>query len=428
MRWLVVSPYLPHPAIGHGGGTAVLQLCRALARRHETALLCYQREAEGGLQAHLEGHGVRVHTVPLRSEQARGLARLPLIADRLACTLRSQWRQRPLMVEKYDRAAMHQRLHELVREFRPHVIQVEYSFMASMARSARIHVDEPGALWHNDADPAEGVRPHVLLNTHEIGTLPRLRKLARAHTPWARWRRGRELAMWAAHDLRLVDAADTVLCVTEQDRLLLRSLSGSNAPRTVALGTDVDQVPTCRAETSVPTLLFVGSFAHPPNLEGALWLCDEIMPRVWEHHPDVELEIVGRDAPEAIANRAAASRSRIRVHGFVEDLDALYARSTLFVAPLQSGGGIKIKVLEAMGHGAAVVTTPIGAEGIDEDAEACAIATTAADFAGAIVRLLEDEAQQHALATRARRRIEDRFSWASIVRELTQIVEESPRI
>lgn len=428
MRWLVVSPYLPHPAIGHGGGTAVLQLCRALARRHETTLLCYRREDETGLEAHLEGHGVRVHTVDLRSDRASGFARIPLVIDRLACTLRSRLRHRPLMVEKYDRAAMHQRLHQLVREIRPHAIQVEYSFMSSMARSARIHVDGAASLWQNDADPAEGVRPHVLLNTHEIGTLPRLRRLAHARTPWARARIGRELAMWAAHDQELVDAADTVLCVTEQDRLLLRALSGSDAPRTLPLGTDVEGVSTRRGEAAIPTLLFVGSFAHPPNLDGVLWLCDRILPVVWARRPDVVLEIVGRDAPAEVRDRAARSQGRIRALGFVDDLTEVYAHSTLFVAPLRSGGGIKIKVLEAMGRGAAVVTTPIGAEGIDDHGTACEVAATAEEFAASILRLLGDPERQRALGARARQHIEDRFSWDRIVRELSQIVEESPRI
>lgn len=427
MRWLVVSPYLPHPRIGHGGGTAVLQLCRALARVHDTTLLCFRRENEDTLEDHLVGHGVRVETVPLRSEQATGVERTALLFDRTLCATRAMLRGRPMMAEKYDRAAMKRRLEELVDEIRPHAVQVEYSFLASAARHLRFRVDGPRPLWHNDAGPAEGERPHVLLNTHEIGTLPRLRRLARAATPWSRWRLGRELAIWAAHDRQMVDAADTVLCVTEQDRLLLRALSGSDAPVTVALGTDLEGVPTQRAQSPEPSLLFVGSFAHPPNVEGALWFCDAVLPRIWARRPDLVLEVVGRDAPDALHRRAVASNGRIRLLGFVDDLDEVFARTTLFVAPLLGGGGIKIKVLEAMARGAVVITTPVGAEGIDEHGEACALAGTEEEFAATVLHLLDAPDEQSALATRARSWIEQRFSWDAIVRELTRIVERGAR-
>ena len=429
MRWLVVSPYLPHPGIGHGGGTAVLQLCRALAARHETTLLCFRREDEAGLEADLIEHGVRVETVGLRSDRARGLPRVGLIADRAACALRAATKARPLMAEKYDRSAMHARLEALIAEIRPDAVQVEYSFMSTYARTARFGVDGVRTLWHKGPDPAEGDRPHVLLNTHEIGTLPRIRRLRRAGGRWSSWRASRELAIWAVHDHALVDAADTVLCVTEQDRRLLRSLSGTGDPVTVALGAEVAEVPLTHRPTPDPTpsLLFVGGFAHPPNVEGALWLCDEVMPRVWARSSGIRVEIVGRAAPDALRRRAEGSGGRIRISGFVDDLGEVFERNDVFVAPLVSGGGIKIKVLEAMGRGAAVVTTSIGAEGIDESGRACALADSAEDFAERILQLVDEPAERQRLGAAAHAWIRERFGWDAIVRDLTAIVEGSRR-
>ena len=94
MRWLVVSPYLPHPKIGHGGGICVYQLCRALAVEHEVTLLCLRRHGEAGLETHLQRHGVRVETVDFLSEHDVGLRRVRLGLDRLRCRWSSARRAR----------------------------------------------------------------------------------------------------------------------------------------------------------------------------------------------------------------------------------------------------------------------------------------------------------------------------------------------
>ena len=133
MRWLVVSPYLPHPRMGHGGGTAVRQLCEELARHHDTTLLCFQRETESGLDAWLRTRGVDVHTIPWRSDQARGLARIGLIADRARVLLAQQRHDRPFMVEKYDRPELRRAIDRILDSSRFDTVQVEYSFLAPAA-------------------------------------------------------------------------------------------------------------------------------------------------------------------------------------------------------------------------------------------------------------------------------------------------------
>ena len=407
MRWLVVSPYLPHPRIGHGGGTAVLQLCRALALEHETRLLCFRREREAGLEADLVADGVTVDTVGFRSDQAQGTERLGLIADRTRHWLRARGDDLPLMVAKYDRVDMHRRLRETIQRWRPDVVQVEYGFMAGYAATAR----------------ATG-GPHVLLNTHELASLVRLRRTARAPGTGPRRAEAAELRRWAAHERAYVAHADTILCVTEQDRVVLEAMTGATNLVTVPLGTDVANLAPTEPERSPgpPRLLFVGSFGHPPNVEAVRVLCDTVLPAVRAREPDAVLEIVGADPPAWLRERGTDG---LVVHGFVDDLDAVYARAAVVVAPLVSGGGIKIKILEAMGRGAAVVTTPIGAEGIDENGDALVVVRSIDDFAPHVLGLLEDPARRGELGRRARTWIEERFAWPAIVGRLTGLVQSS---
>jgi glycosyltransferase involved in cell wall biosynthesis len=410
MRWLVISPYLPHPRIGHGGGTAVLQLCEELARHHDTTLLCFQRETESGLDEWLRTRGVDVHTIPWRSDQARGLARIGLIADRARVLLAQQLHDRPFMVEKYDRADLRRAIDRILDSDRFDTVQAEYSFLAPAASWALQHP----------------TRPAVLLNTHEIASLPRERELALARDPARRANARRALRRWIAHEKTMPESADRVLCVTAQDQERLAGiLAHEDRLETVPLGYDIADAANAHVEAAEPgRLLFVGSFDHPPNAASARIFVDEILPLVHAVRPDLEVDIVGRGPADRI--RAAAERSggRIIVHGFVEDLDPLWRRSSIFVAPLFSGGGIKIKVLEAMSRGACVVSTPIGVEGIDDAGTSTLVAATPEELATGILELVGDPARRRSLGIAARQRIIDHFSWPSIVDRLTAIAGE----
>lgn len=410
MRWLVISPYLPHPEIGHGGGTAVMQVCEELARHHDTTLLCFQREDEAGREEWLTSRGVTVRTIPWRSDQARGLARIGLIADRAKVLLAQRRNDRPFMVEKYDRAELRRTIDRVLDSADFDAVQVEYSFMAPAAFHARQHPS----------------RPAVLLNTHEIASLPREREVARARDPLSRSKAKRELRRWLDHESTLPATADRVLCVTDQDRARLTTHLGSGDRLvTVPLGYRTEGLAPAHGEQrDPPRLLFVGSFAHPPNLAGARILLEEILPLVNAVRPDIRLDVVGRGADAQLVEAAERHPGRVRLHGFVPDLDPLWARSSIFVAPLFSGGGIKIKVLEAMARGACVVSTPIGVEGIDDRGEATAVADTPESFAARVLDLVIDPERRAALGRAARERILAGYSWDSIVERLTGLARE----
>jgi glycosyltransferase involved in cell wall biosynthesis len=387
-----------------------MQACEELARHHDTTLLCFQREDEAGREEHLSSAGVKVRTIPWRSDQARGMDRLALIADRAQVLLRQRRSDRPFMVEKYDRPELRRAIDEILDSEKFDAVQVEYSFLAPAAHHARRH----------------GSGPAVLLNTHEIASLPRERELERARGPLSRLRARRELDRWRALESTLPDAADRVLCVTEQDRQrLARHIGSEDRLATVPLGYRVDDIAPAHTEQRDPArLLFVGSFAHPPNLAGARILIEEIMPLVSAVRPDIRLDVVGRGADARLIEAAERHAGRVRMHGFVANLDPLWARCSIFVAPLFTGGGIKIKVLEAMARGACIVSTPIGVEGIDETGEATTIAGSPEDFAARILDLATDPERRAERAINAREKLVREFSWASIVDRLTTLARE----
>lgn len=137
-------------------------------------------------------------------------------------------------------------------------------------------------------------------------------------------------------------------------------------------------------------ILFVAGFAHPPNVDAAFWLVNEIMPIIWQSHPDVCLTLVGANPTAEVRG---LSGERIAVTGYVDDatLKDYYEKSRLAVVPLRYGAGIKSKVVEALQQGIPLVTTSTGAQGL-EDLDSCAaVADVPLAIAEAIVRLLEDD-------------------------------------
>ncbi len=135
-------------------------------------------------------------------------------------------------------------------------------------------------------------------------------------------------------------------------------------------------------------VLFVGGFEHPPNADGALTLVNDVMPLVWRESPEVTAKIVGGDPPDAVRELAS---ERVQVAGWVPDLDHLLESSYALVAPLRFGAGLKGKVTQALAHGLPVVTTLVGAEGLDAvDGEHMLIAQTPDELAARVLQLLGD--------------------------------------
>jgi O-antigen biosynthesis protein len=155
--------------------------------------------------------------------------------------------------------------------------------------------------------------------------------------------------------------ADVAVAISEQEAPLLRRLAG-NAE--VAVLPNVhqardDEPPPLAARSG---LLFVGNFTHTPNVDAVETLARDVMPRLWERRPELVLSVAGRGLEPGRFDE------RIRVLGFVDDLDALVDRSAVLVAPLRFGAGLKGKVGYALARGLPVVTTPVGAEGFAEPA------------------------------------------------------------
>ncbi len=204
--------------------------------------------------------------------------------------------------------------------------------------------------------------------------LQRQQAVTSAPTDWARLE-GTELA--------LARACDGTIVTSGVERALLRE----RGVQTVHIVSMAAATPPVRATAEGSGMIFFGNYAHLPNVDGALWLAQEILPRVRRRLPGIGLTIAGADPTPEIWRWHLDG---VAVTGYVPDLDALIARHRVAALPLRFGAGVKGKVLRAMACGMPVVTTPIGLEGITERDERFAVGSTAEELAAEIVRAYSD--------------------------------------
>ncbi|MBS0242277.1 MAG: glycosyltransferase [Proteobacteria bacterium] len=228
------------------------------------------------------------------------------------------------------------------------------------------------------------------------------------------------------------DADGVCLCSANDERRLKAEVPSIRRTRVIpnAANTDFYQPRPTDPSPDGRTIVFFGLMSYVPNIDGITWFASEIWPRIAGANPEARLKIIGGHPTEEIK---ALAGDRIEVTGFVDDLRPHLASSALVVVPLRLGGGTRLKIVEAMAMGKAIVSTSLGAEGIEAaDGRDIVIADAPEAFAAAVCRLLADPAGTAAVSKAARKLAVDRYAWASAARNLEafylQVIEETQMV
>ena len=221
-----------------------------------------------------------------------------------------------------------------------------------------------------------------------------------------------------AEELALIDRADATLVVSEFERELLGDLV-PEAP--VIVVSNIHSLhPPGKPFEQREGLVFVGGFQHPPNIDAAEWLIDEILPLIRRELPDVTLHLIGSKMPDRLKQRKAPG---LRVHGFVPDLEPFMSGCRISLAPLRYGAGVKGKVNQAMSHGLPVVATSCAAEGMyTEHGHDILVADDRTAFAAEVCRLYRDGELWARLAENGRINVERHFSLDAARRSLEALM------
>ena len=268
-----------------------------------------------------------------------------------------------------------------------------------------------------------------------VDCISSLLEQTRQHSHSRVWRlaAGLEAARTRRYERRIMGQFDTVLLASEHDLQELAAIAGEAQPRAdlgiVPSGVDVstfrfENPPQRRRE-----VVFAGALSYHPNADAAIRLVEVIMPRVWAETPEAQLVVVGPKPPARLRRLASHAPSRIRITGWVPEVQPHVAGAAAAAIPLRYGAGIQNKVLEAMACGTPVVADARSARavGAGDDRELL-VARTDQEYADAILRLLTDPACGRRLAEAGRRHVEENFNWAAAVDLLEQHYRTSEAI
>jgi polysaccharide biosynthesis protein PslH len=298
---------------------------------------------------------------------------------------------------------MQRALDRVLRAKRFDLVNLEFSFL--------------GECDLRQAPPNERL-PRLVVASHNID-YELARQYARAgrtlaHRSYAgvNWRKLRreELATYR-------DADGVYLCSAEDERRLLDVIPGA---RTAVIPNAADVEYYQPRPTDPPpdgrTVVFFGLLSYAPNIDGVIYFVQKIWPRVAEAHPEARLKIIGGSAPRSLLLLAGP---RVELTGFVPDLRSHLAGAAAVVTPLRLGGGTRLKIVEAMAMGKAIVSTTLGAEGIAAiPGRDLLIEDQPEAFADAVNRLLGDPELAGGVGRSARSLAVERYSWSSAARAL----------
>lgn len=276
------------------------------------------------------------------------------------------------------------RFRNLLCATKPDAVLLNYAYLAPLAPVAR----------------ELGVRTAVLTHdvVHQLHATMRSRGLAGA-------------TMDLGAEAKLLQQADLAVAIQNEEAAELRRMITPEKVVTVPMP---QQLVAGNAGQEPATLLFVGS-GTGPNLDGLQWFVGEVWPAIRAARPEARLRVCG-----SVCGSLEEVPAGVELAGVVPDLAPEYSRATVVIAPLLCGSGLKIKVVEAWGHGRAVVGTPIAMQGLGEYAGNCGlVAAGPAEFAAAVLGVLKNSAQRQQLETQAKIVVKERFSHAAALAPLT---------
>ena len=397
--WVKAGKILP---VDTGGRIRSYNILRHLAGRHDTVFLSYYPGARDlPYEQELRELFPGAITFPAGAPHGR-------IAQMLHYALRVP-RAAPYAVSKFTSPSVQRAVLEIIDEFHPDVAVCDFL-------SASLNFPDPLPI------------PSVLFQ-HNVEHALWDRQARHEANPVRKAVFSMEAAKMRRYERATVARFDHVVAVSENDRTLMMQMTDASHLTVVPTGVDVAAYKSAAGSGRGQRVMFLGSMDWPANIDGVEFFCEQIWPHVVAAMPSARFQVVGRNPPRRILRLASDS---IEIVGGVTSVIPHLRDAPVFVVPLRIGGGTRLKIYEAMAAERAIVSTTVGAEGLDYRAGTdLLIADDATAFAGCVIGLLRDPARRRQLG-RAAGETAARFDWSAVSMEfetvLRRAIEEcSPR-
>jgi glycosyltransferase involved in cell wall biosynthesis len=397
MRILDVCPRLPVPT-DSGGSIRVFSLIKGLSQTEEVDILGieFEKIRDNDL-AQLKGHCRKIFFAPWKYKPK--LLQMGAIFKRVLTG-------EPFETKYTDSEELRRLLYKVTSEEDYDIIIIEHSVNARFLFSLY---------------PQHGAK--TVLSTHNTGFMQYYRmyqferklykklKLLLTWLPMRSW------------EPKIAARFDKIVSVSESDKNLLLSRNPNLDIAVVPNGVDTRTYRPFPLESREKNILLIGSMDYKPNVDAALFFCREIFPLMKKSHPACTLTIIGKTPPVEI--RRLNEEPGVEFKGDVDDVRPYYQKALVSVVPLRSGGGTRLKILEAMALGTPAVSTSIGCEGLHvENNRNILIADNPADFAQQITNLITDVELWNRISRNGRTLVEGNYDWGKISSEYRAMLEE----
>ncbi|HER08369.1 MAG TPA: glycosyltransferase [Bacteroides sp.] len=393
MKILVLSNKLPYPP-RDGGSIATLNMLTGLR--------------DAGNKVTCLSLNTRKHAFPV--EQIPGALRGSIRYEAVDCDtsvrplpmlLNLLFSGKPYIAERFRLGEYTGKLGDVLQQEQYDVIQLEGPYMGHYLDVIR-----------------SGSGAAVSLRAHNVEHLIWKRKAAVEAGPLRRWYLGNMAARLEKFEMQVLQQSDCLVAISDVDAACFRS-AGYNGPViTIPTGLRPDQYPVTPLPPG-PTIFFIGALDWLPNQEGLEWFLEKVFTKLTGVVPGLSFHVAGRNAPRKFIRKLA--HRQVVFHGEVEDAISFMQAYRVMVAPLLTGSGIRIKILEAMALGRPVVTTPVGIEGIPaEHGREAMVAEDPDNFADQVVALFNKDQEAVRMVQLARHLVQQNFDTFTLSTRLSR--------
>jgi glycosyltransferase involved in cell wall biosynthesis len=391
MKLLWVKTDFLHPTT-RGGQIRTLETLRRLHRNHEVHYVAFEDPAQPEGLARSSEYCTKAYPVTHQIADKTSAA----FALQLAAGLFSRL---PVAVNRYQSAAMRRQVEHLLGQHKFDSVVCDFLFPAvnipQLDACVLFQHNVESMIWKRYVDHATGPkRLYFALQAKRM----------------------------LAYEGDVCRSVRKVVAVSEADADAMRRIYGITRAYATPTGVDLDYFARPQANAKLADLVFMGSMDWMPNIDGVAWFVREVLPLIRRQRPDCTLAIAGR-RPSAEVTRLAGSDKRINVTGTIPDVRPWLFGSLVSIVPLRIGGGTRLKIYEAMAARAPVVSTAIGAEGLDiSDGENIYIADSPQLFAERCLVLLDSATERETLSAAAWNLVASKYSWDVAARSMEQLL------
>ncbi|MCL4262335.1 MAG: glycosyltransferase [Anaerolineae bacterium] len=398
MKILYLSQLIPYPPDA-GPKVRIYHVLEYLTQAgHEVTLVAFCRESDKPAHIdHMRQLCHELHTVLMRRSRVKDVWYLGT----------SLLRRRPFLITRDTVDDMHQLIKTLVQQNDFDAVHADQLWMAQYALTAK--QEKPALTAVLDQHNATYLIPQRLADSAGNPLLKQILKQESRHM--------------AQFEVAMCRQFDRVVWVTADDKVAVAAAAGKVAGQitgpVIPICADPEAKPAVARAADARRVTFLGGLHWPPNAAGVVWFAREVWPLIHRAAPEALFTVIGKEPP---AELQTLNLPNLDVTGYVDDVTPLLQETAVFIVPLHAGGGMRVKIVDGWSWALPIVSTTIGAEGIEYgDGRDIVIADTDPDFAQAVIRLLQEPEQAAQLGQHGRATLEARYDWRKTYRQWDEI-------